>query len=612
MQFDKNAVIGFALLGLMFIGFFYFTRQGQLDVEREKKRAQDSIAALQPKVDSNIVKQESAQRENQERIASAGQFPAEGTEKTIVVENDVLKITFSNKGGQPKLVELKSYKSVDSQAVKVVEGSFDKITYAINTASAGAKRSIQISELYFEGGEVTRNADGSQSLVYQLKDSTGQALVHRFTIRQDQYMVDWNVDIEGVNSLLTQNSLNLIWQNEMRQHEKDMETEKRETQIGFWIKDDYDYFTLGRSHDQQFESPVKWLSLKQKFFNTTLIAKNSFNSGSITCTETHDSSSLITAATSNLKINLPAQDKATIPLQIYYGPNDYKILKSYDLGLQNVINLGQGIYAFVKYINKWLVMPVFDFFTKFVGSYGIVIALLTIFIRLLTSPLVYTSYLSGAKMKALRPELDQLKAKHKDDQQAYAMEQMKVFRSAGVNPLGGCIPALLQIPIFFSLYSFFNSAIALRGQNFLWADDLSSYDSIINLGVNIPFYGDHVSLFTLLATVTSLLISIYSMAQTPTQDNPMMKYMPYIFPVMLLGIFNKLPSALTWYYTVSNVITLLLQYVIQNFIINHDKILAQLELNKKKPKTKSKWQERLEQMQETQKKLQQTKGKPGK
>ena len=187
---------------------------------------------------------------------------------------------------------------------------------------------------------------------------------------------------------------------------------------------------------------------------------------------------------------------------------------------------------------------------------------------------------------------------------------MKVYRSAGVNPLGGCIPALLQIPIFFSLYSFFNATIELRGQNFLWANDLSSYDSILTFGFNIPFYGSHISLFTILATVTSLLISIYSMAQTPNMDNPMMKYMPYFFPIMLLGIFNGLPSALTWYYTVSNLITLALQYVIQNFIIDHDKILAKLELNKKKPKVKSKWQERLEQMQETQKKIQQTKNKP--
>lgn len=611
MKFDKNAILGFVLLGLMFIGFFYFTRQGQLDFEHKKKLEQDSLAALQPKIDTAVARLDSTQRATQDKIIAAGQFPAAGTEKETLVENDVLKITFSNKGGQPKKVELKGYKSVDSQLVTLVAGNFDKITYPINTTSNNVNRSIQISDLYFDGGDINRNADGSQTITYKMGDSSGKSIVHTFTLKKEDYMVDWALDIEGANSLLTQNSVNLIWQNEVRQHEKDIVTEKRETQVGFWIKDDYDYFTLGRSYDQQFESPVKWLSLKQKFFNTTLITKNNFASGNITCTETQDSTGLITAATSNLKINLPAADKASVPFQIYYGPNDYKILKSYDLGLQNVINLGQGIYAFVKYINKWLVMPVFDFFTGFVGSYGIVIALLTIFIRLLTSPLVYTSYLSGAKMKALRPELDVLKAKLKDDQQAYAMEQMKVFRSAGVNPLGGCIPALLQIPIFFSLYSFFNSAIELRGQNFLWADDLSSYDSILTFGFSIPFYGNHISLFTLLATVTSLLISIYSMAQTPTQDNPMMKYMPYIFPVMLLGIFNGLPSALTWYYTVSNVITLLLQYVIQTFIINHDKILAQLELNKKKPKTKSKWQERLEQVQATQKNLQ-DRGKKGK
>ena len=210
-------------------------------------------------------------------------------------------------------------------------------------------------------------------------------------------------------------------------------------------------------------------------------------------------------------------------------------------------------------------------------------------------------------MKALRPEMETLKKKYGDDQQSYGMEQMKLFREAGVNPLGGCIPALLQIPIFFSLYSFFNSNIALRGQHFLWSKDLSVYDSILNFDFTVPFYGSHVSLFTILAVATSFLISLYGMSNAPDQNNPAMKYMPYIFPVMLLGFFNKLPSALTWYYTVSNVITLVMQYVIQNYIINHDKILADIQANRKKPKTKSKWQERIEQMQQTQQKIQQEK-----
>jgi YidC/Oxa1 family membrane protein insertase len=252
---------------------------------------------------------------------------------------------------------------------------------------------------------------------------------------------------------------------------------------------------------------------------------------------------------------------------------------------------------------------VFNFFAGLVSNYGWVVLLLTLFIRLVTSPLTYTSYLSGAKMKVLKPELDGLKKKFGEDQQGFAVEQMKLFREAGVNPLGGCIPALLQIPIFFALYSFFNSNIALRGQSFLWSHDLSTYDSILNLPFTIPAYGNHVSLFTITAVLTSFLISIYNMAMTPTQDNPALKYMPYIFPFMLLFIFNKLPAALTWYYTVSNIITLLLQYVIQHYIINHDKILADIDLKRKAPKKKSKWQERYDEMLESQKKIQDLKSK---
>ena len=278
--------------------------------------------------------------------------------------------------------------------------------------------------------------------------------------------------------------------------------------------------------------------------------------------------------------------------------------------MEDMVNLGSGMFAFVKYLNRWIVIPVFDFFKKLTSNYGIVILLLTLFIRLLISPLTYKSYLSGAKMKVLRPEIDKLKAKYGSDQQQISMEQMKLFREAGVNPMGGCIPGLFQIPIFFALYSFFNSNVALRGQRFLWADDLSQYDSIFNLPFKIPLYGDHVSLFTITAVITSFLISIYSMSMTPDQSNPVLKYMPYFFPIILLFVFNKLPSGLTWYYTVSNMITLILQYVIQNYIIDHDKILAKMEENRKKPKTKSKWQERIEQMQEQQKKAQGLQNKP--
>jgi YidC/Oxa1 family membrane protein insertase len=301
-------------------------------------------------------------------------------------------------------------------------------------------------------------------------------------------------------------------------------------------------------------------------------------------------------------------------MSIFYGPSDYNILKKYGMEMTKLVNLGQGIYAFVRPINKFVVLPVFNFLKDIAGSYGVAILLLTLFIRLIISPLTYSSYLSGAKMKVLRPEIEKLKAKFGKDQQAMSMEQMKLFREAGVNPLGGCIPALLQIPIFFALYSFFNSSVDLRGQNFLWANDLSAYDSILDFG-HVPLlssiYGTHVSLFTITACLTSFLISLYSMSMTPDQSNPVLKYMPYIFPVFLLFIFNRLPAALTWYYTVSNLVTLGLQFVIQNYIINHDKILAKMDENRKKPKSKSKWQERFEQMQEQQKKMKdmQSKGK---
>ena len=303
-------------------------------------------------------------------------------------------------------------------------------------------------------------------------------------------------------------------------------------------------------------------------------------------------------------------DNANIDFSLYYGPNDFQILKSQAPEMEKIVNLGRDLYSFVRPINKYILMPVFDFFAGFVKNFGWVIFLLTIFIRLVTSPLTYSSFLSSAKMKVLKPELDEIKKKMGDDQQGFAMEQMKLFREAGVNPLGGCIPALLQIPIFFALYSFFNSAISLRGQSFLWSHDLSSYDSIFTLPFTVPLgFGNHISLFTLLAVFTSFLMSIYNMAMTPTQDNPALKYMPYIFPFMLLFIFNGLPSALTWYYTVSNVITLLMQLVIQKVIIDHDKILAEIDVKRKTPKKKSNWQSKYEQMLDAQKKVQTLKDK---
>jgi YidC/Oxa1 family membrane protein insertase len=609
MKLDRNSVIGFVLLALLFFGYFYFTRQGQIELELKQKREQDSIAKLLPKVNPQVNLADSLKADTLNRAASAGQFSSSsfGTEEITVVENELVAIGFTNKGGQPAYVELKNYLSRDSAKVRLSASEFDKFSYRINT---GASNTGETSELFFAKGAITKDAKGSQSIAYTLSDSAGRSITHKFTLPADEYMVDWVITLNGAGQLLGKNSIDLAWQVKAIQQEIDVVGERRETQLDIYDKDGFDYFTMKDGFSEKWEEGVKWMSLKQKFFNHTIIAKNGFSFAEVNTTMPEsDTVRVVGAAMANLRIPVPAGSTVEIPLQLFFGPNEYKVLKKYNMDLEDIVNLGQGFYAFVKYINRLIIMPVFNLFSGFIKSYGLVIALLTIIIRLLTSPLVYTSYLSGAKMKALRPELDQLKEKYKDDQQAYSMEQMKLFRTAGVNPLGGCIPALLQIPIFFSLYSFFNAEIALRGKSFWWAHDLSSYDHIFTWNFNIPFIGSHLSLFTLLAVVTSLLISIYSMSMTPDQNNPMLKYMPYIFPVMLLGIFNSLPAALTWYYTVSNVITLLLQYVIQNFIIDHDKILANIEENKKKPKTKPKWQERLESMQETQKKVEDLKKK---
>jgi YidC/Oxa1 family membrane protein insertase len=602
MKFEKNSVIGFVLLAGLFMGYFYFTRVGQLELEAKQKQIRDSLAALQPVIKDTATSITSTDTAVVIPMGTPGSFVQEGKiiEQITVVENELVRISFSNKGARPVAVELKNYVSADSQQVKLISGNFNQFSYLVNT---GVNQTTSTEDLYFSPSEVVTTKDES-TLIYSLRDSSGKMLEHRYTLKANDYMFGLNIVSQGADKLFTNNTVNFLWQLQADQQELDIQTEKRETQLGLYGADGFDYFTMSDGLNEQWSEGVKWLGVKQKFFNTTVIAENGFKFAEISCKVPDDSLKVVAQTTANLKAVFPASNKANIALNFYVGPNDYALLKKYKLDMEDMVNLGQGFYAFVKYINRWIVLPAFSFLEKNVASLGLAIALLTIFIRLLTSPLVYTSYVSGAKMKALRPELDVLKEKLKDDQQAFSMEQMKLFRSAGVNPLGGCIPALLQIPIFFALYSFFNSNIVLRGEAFWWSKDLSSYDAVLTWGFNIPGIGAHLSLFTILAVVTSFLISLYSMSMTPDQGNPVLKYMPYIFPIFMLGIFNSLPSALTWYYTVSNVITLLMQFVIQNYIIDHNKILAQLEANKKKPREKSKWQERLEQMQETQKKVQ--------
>jgi YidC/Oxa1 family membrane protein insertase len=607
MNFDRNTIIGFIVMALMLVGYIWYNSKEQAAFQKQKaieKAKQDSIANANRSKDTAFLKTGAAKNDSIEKVRTGGAYQKAviDSERTLIVRTDLLEITFSSKGGQPKGVKLTKFNGPDSTPVKLASTDFDKIDYPINTASNSSK---YISDLNFHLDTVINDADKSQVIVYSLKpDSAGPAIHHQFTVRQNDYMIDFTMQLDEAGKLLTQGNLNLTWQYKAAQQESDISFEKQNTQVGYIMDGDFDYHTIGRRSSKEFDKPVQWIGIRQRFFNTFLVAKNNFSSGKMEWIIPPDTAKTVVQAIANMKLQLPVAGSVSVPLSILYGPSDFRMLKHYGKNFEKLINLGQGAYAFVRPLNRFVIMPVFDFIKSISGgSLGLAIALLTIIIRLLISPLTYTSYLSGAKMKVLRPEIAKLREKYGSDQQQISVEQMKLFREAGVNPLGGCIPALLQIPIFFALYSFFSSSIALRGQGFLWANDLSASDAVIKFGANIPLIGSHLSLFTITAVATSFLISIYSMSMSPDQSNPVMKYMPYIFPFFLLFIFNRLPSALTWYYTVSNLITLALQFVIQNYIIDHDKILAKIELNRKKPKVKSKWQERMEQMQEQQKKM---------
>jgi len=605
MGMDRNTVIGFVLLGLLLFGYLYLSTKNSHELEAQRKHIEDSVAIVKARQAAEAKARDTATKNSAVVTVDTAGFNGaiNGTEHQLTVENELLKIVFSNKGGQPVSVELKHFKSYDSTPVKLVApGTGNGLSYSINTST---NQSAQIGDLFFRDGQVVKNADGSQTVTYSLPAPNGETLTHQFTIRPNDYRVDWNVIAGGADKLFSQNNFNLAWHAYLGRTQLHNGAGGSVTSVCYLEDNNFDY--KSQKTEATFEKPVQWVSFSQQFFNTTLIAGpgNSFTSGNVHVTRApSDTSSMLARAEIALQAKIPAAASATLPFQLYYGPNDFYILEKQAQGMTKIIDLGRGIYSFVRPINVYIIMPVFNFFKEHIASWGIAILLLTLFIRLITSPLVYSSYLSGAKMKALRPEIEAMKKRVGDDQQQVGMEQMKLFREAGVNPLGGCIPALLQIPIFFALYSFFNSNIHLRGESFLWSKDLSTYDSILHFGFSIPGYGDHVSLFALLAVVTSFLISLYGMSMTPDQSNPAMKYMPYIMPVMLLLFFNRLASALTWYYTVSNIITLILQFVIQNYIIDHDKILAKLQENRNKPKTKSKWQERLEQMQEAQKQAQ--------
>ncbi|MBV7532936.1 membrane protein insertase YidC [Chitinophaga sp. sic0106] len=608
---DRNSVIGFLLLGVLLVGYIFLNNKQQQNAAKEKA-IQDSIALVnKPKTvpTDTVANLAGTQLDSAHQAQLSGEYgafaaAAVGTEQTTVLENDVVKITFSNKGGQPVSVQLKDFKTHDGQPLMLANGSFNRLSVEV---PANANKTLQSADLFFTAAAPQQLAGDQKAISYRLAAANGAYLEFVYLLKPGSYVVDYDIHAVGFQNILpgSQKFLTLQWNSQNDKQELDMQNERLNNQVHYMTKKEkHDYFTLQRSAHEKLSDELKWVSVKQQFFNTTLIAKKADFASADVNTKVPESANIVGQTYTTLQIPYDRSADFSFPIEIYYGPNHYKTLKSFDLGLEKIIPLGSGIFAFVKYVNKWIIIPVFNFLSGFIHNYGIIIILLTLFIRLIIAPFTYQSYVSQAKMKVLKPEIDELKAKYGDDQQTFGVEQMKLFKSAGVNPLGGCLPALLQLPILVAMYSFFPSSIELRQESFLWATDLSTYDSIMHLPFNIPFYGDHVSLFTLLMTVTSFMLAFYNRGMAD-QSNPVMKYMPYVMPLMFLGIFNRTAAALTFYYFLSNLISIILQFVIQKFVISEAKIHAQIQENKKKPVQKSKWQEKLEDMQKRQADMQQ-------
>ena len=589
---DKNSAIGFGLLMALLALYIVFNQSNQPkkkpDTKQKTELVQDSTQQ-KTAADTGTVLAATSPDTTNGNATVAIIAPQETT-----LENEDVSITFTNQGAYPTKVVLKKF-----QTSAAYENGLDKEM----TLFEGAKNSFNL-EYQKNGLTLQTKKQGFNSTVdaggKKVTFTNDQGFSIAYTLPEKGYMTDMQIITGGVDK---SKNITMLWDAQSLHTERLKETEKLYTQVCYNIEGEgYDYYTIRDQKNEDFEKKaINWLSFKQHYFNTTLIPTDkqiAFGEVSSNPTPEEDS-----ATVSNFAAKLSIKPIDRLDFKLYTGPNDYQILKTYDIGLEEIVPMSYGYLAFIKYINIWLVVPLFNFLSGFWANMGIVIIVLTFIIRLLMSPFTYKSYVSSAKMKALKPELDELKEKFADDKQAFGVEQMKLYKTAGVNPLGGCLPALLQMPIFFALFSFFPHAIQLRQKSFWWATDLSSYDSIYNFppGIDIPFYGDHISLFTILFALTSIGLALYSMNNaTMDQSNPVMKYMPFIMPIMFLGIFNKFAAALTLYYFVSNLITLALQFVIQNYIIDKDKIRAKIEAKKSEPVKESKFMQKMKELQEKQ------------
>ncbi|MCL7753221.1 membrane protein insertase YidC [Polaribacter sp. Z022] len=553
------------------------------------------------------------------KLGSFAQSAINGTEGTSVLENELVKLTISNKGGQIIEAQIKNYKTHDSLPLYMIKDK--NASFNINFSTT-ENRTLNTTDLFFDP---TISKNGENTIVsMKLKVSDTQFLEYRYEMKPNEYMVNFAIRSQGLSNIINSSTpINLDWTLNGYRHEKSIKTENTMYSYYYFKSEgEVDYLNAGKS---DVINDVDWVAYKQHFFSSNLLTDTPFNNATVTSTDLVKNEELDTIYTKKFELKTPlalSNGELNYNMKWYYGPSDYNLLKTFEgTDLDQTADLGWGIFGF---LNRTIFYPVFNFLKGFLSNYGLIIILMTIVVRIIMSPLVYKSYLSSAKMKVIRPELTALNEKYPGKENAMKRQQetMAIQRKAGVSMLSGCIPALLQMPVFFALFKFFPTNLSLRQENFLWANDLSSYDMIYKLPFSIPFYGDHVSLFPILASVAIFFYmkmnqSQQANMQAPTQEgmpdmSKMMKYMIYFSPIMMLFFFNNYASSLSLYYFISNLLTIAIMLVIKNYVIDEDKIHAQIEENKKKPeKAKSKFRQRIDdamkQAQEQQ--AQQKKGK---
>ena len=614
-KFDINSLIGFVLLGAIMMWYFYTNQPTPEELAKQKtERIQDSIQSTQDQVQNNKIQEEPVittfeVKDSISLLNAQSQLGAFSYSATLpsakpnetILESDLFIIKVANKGGQITEVELKKFKTYDQKPLYLIKDNNALFNISFATTD---NRTLNTKDLYFEP-TLTTNGENTV-LSMKLKVSNDRFLEYRYEIKPDNYMLDFAIKSQGMdNAINTSQSLNLDWDLKAYRQEKSLQSENMYTYYYYKADDDVSYLT---NDDEETEINVNWVAYKQHFFSSILKTDTPFSSAKFISKNLVVDEDIDTVFTKQFSVNAPLDMKngeLNYAMNWYFGPTNYRILNKYKgTDLSEVADLGWGIFG---WINKIVFVPVFSFLSSFIGNYGLIIILMTIVVRIIMSPVVYKSYLSSAKMKVLRPEMNEINEKYKGKENAMKRQQetMALQRKAGVNPLSGCIPALIQMPVFFALFRFFPSSIELRQKGFLWASDLSSYDTIAKLPFKIPFYGDHVSLFPILASVAIFFYMQMTQSQQmnmqqPTQEGmpdmgKMMKMMMWFSPIMMLFFFNNFASSLSLYYFISNLLTIVIMLVIKHYIIDEDKIHAQIQENKAKPeKKKSKFRQRID------------------